>query len=106
MAPLDVDSYGIPAVTVLVEFFEEALESASAIKPDATVEPVLEDSDLEDVLSRLPVTADTADSKNIAGSRQPNNSQFAIIETAARGLLSNLIVRLAFALRDHTEADY
>lgn len=100
MAPLSVDSYGIPSVTVLVDFFEEALESASAIKPETTVEPPLEDSNLEDVLGRLPVIAEAADSQNTAGARQRNSSKFAVIETAARGLLSNLIVRLALAPRD------
>lgn len=105
MAPLDVDSYGIPSVTVLVDFFVEALESASAIKPDATVEPALEDSDLEDILSRLPVTAEATDSQT-TGARQRNNSKFAIIETAARGLLSNLIVRLALAPCGPTELTY
>lgn len=104
MAPLDVDSYGIPSVTVLVDFFEDALKSASSIKPEATVEPALEDSDLEDVLSRLPVSAEAADSQAIAGARQRNSSKFAIIETAARGLLSNLIVRLDLARRDSPQA--
>lgn len=104
MAPLDVDSYGIPSVTVLIDFFEEALESASAIKPEATVEPALEDSDLEDVLSRLPFTAEATESSTAAGARQRNSSKFAIIETAARGLLSNLIVCVNLAQRASTQA--
>lgn len=104
MAPLDVDSYGISSVTVLIDFFEEALERASAIKPEVTVEPALEDADLEDVLCRLPVTAEATESQNVAGSRQRNSSKFAIIETAARGLLSNLIVRVDLTHRDSTQA--
>lgn len=93
MAPLDVDSYGIPSVTVLVDFFEKALEAANAIKPEATVEPALEDADLETILARMPDSIEPAESLAVAGARQRNSSKFAIIETAARGLLSNLIVR-------------
>lgn len=104
MAPLDVDSYGITSVTALVEFFERALERASAIKPEATVEPALEEADLEDVLSQLPVAAEAGDSETLAGARQRNSSKFAIIETAARGLLSNLIVRADLAQRDPPKA--
>lgn len=93
MASLEVDSYGIPAVTDFVGFFEEALDTATSIKPEATVEPALEESDLEQLLSQLPTTADSPDSRPTTGPRQRNNSKFATIETAARGLLSNLIVR-------------
>lgn len=93
MAPLDVDSYGIPSVPILVNFFEEALEAASAIKPEASVEPPLEDADLDRILAQLPVSTNPAESFNDAvGARQRNSSKWAIIETAARGLLSNLIV--------------
>lgn len=93
MPSLEVDSYGVPAVTAYADFFEEALEATGAIKPESTVEPALEESDLEAVLSRLPGTSVTAGSQSPAGPRQRNNSKFAAIETAARGLLSNLIVR-------------
>lgn len=98
MAPLDVESYGITSVTVLVQFFEEVLEAASAIKPDATIEPALEEADLEAALARLPDSIEPTGSLSITGARQRNGSKFAIIETAARGLLSNLIVRAALAL--------
>lgn len=93
MPHLEVDSYGIPAVTAFVDFFEEALDVASTVKPEATVEPALEEQDLEDVLSRLPAAAESPDPRPTAGPRQRNNSKFAQIETAARGFLSNLIVR-------------
>lgn len=92
MPSLDVDSYGIPAVTAFVDFFEASLEEAATIKPEATVEPALEDSDLEDVLSRLPAAATSTESQPAAGLRQRNSSKFATIETAARGFLSDLIV--------------
>lgn len=92
MPSLEVDSYGIPAVVAFVNFFEEALEVAGTIKPEAAVEPALEESDLEDVLSRLPAAAESPDSQPAAGPRQRNNAKFATIETAARGFLSNLIV--------------
>lgn len=93
MPSLEVDSYGIPAVTAFVDFFEEVLEVAGKIKPETAVEPALEESDLEDVLSRLPAVAELPDSQPTVGPRQRNNSKFATIETAARGFLSNLIVR-------------
>lgn len=93
MPSLKVDSYGVPAVTAFAEYFEEALETTAAIKPEATVEPALEQSDLEDVLERLPAAPEPTDTKTAGGLRQRNSSKFATIETAARGLLSNLIVR-------------
>lgn len=93
MPSLEVDSYGVAAVSTFVDFFERALEVASSIKPTATVEPALEDSDLQDVLSQLPETPETDESQSTSTLRQRNNAKFAVIETAARGLLSNLIVR-------------
>lgn len=97
MPSLNVDSYGIPAVTAFADFFKDALEAASSIKPEADVEPPLEDADLNEVLGRLPTIADTTEQDAAAGPRQRNNTKFATIETAARGLLSNLIVRRALA---------
>lgn len=94
MPSLEVDSYGVPAVTAYAEYFEKAVADTTAIKPEATVEPALEESDLEDVLQRLPVAPESTDTTtSTAGLRQRNSSKFATIETAARGLLSNLIVR-------------
>lgn len=93
MPSLEVDSYGVPAVTAFAEYFEEALETTASIKPEVTVEPVLEESNLEDVLKRLPAAPEPADAQTAGGLRQRNSSKFATIETAARGLLSNLIVR-------------
>ncbi|KAF3769992.1 hypothetical protein M406DRAFT_343949 [Cryphonectria parasitica EP155] len=96
MPSLEVDNYGVSAVTAYVEFFEEALEATSVIKLEPTVEPALEESDLEDVLSRLPGTSsDLAEFQGLAGPRQRGNAKFATIETAARGLLSNLIARVS-----------
>ncbi|CAN8097262.1 unnamed protein product [Discula destructiva] len=103
MAPLDVDSYGIPSVTVLVDFFEDALETASAIKPHPTVEPPLEEADLEPVLARMPASIAPAEPLSIANARQRNSSKFAIIETAARGLLSNLIARVSIDVPDYVK---
>ena len=92
MPSLEVDSYGVSAVTTFVTYFEEVLDVAASVKPTATVEPALEESDLEDVLSRIPTTSATAQAKKEGpGSRK--NQQFAAIETAVRGIQSNLIVR-------------
>lgn len=93
MPSLEVDNYGVPVVTAYAEYFEEALEATTAIKPESTVEPALEEFDLEHVLKRLPAAPDPTDTQSAEGSRQRNSSKFAIIETAVRGLLSNLIVR-------------
>ncbi|PSS03790.1 THO complex subunit 1 transcription elongation factor-domain-containing protein [Coniella lustricola] len=95
MPSFEIDSYGVAAVTEYVNFFEEALEAASIIKPEAAIEPVLEESDLEATLSRLPGTSEITDAQSLSGPRQRNNSKFATIETAARGLLSNLIARVS-----------
>lgn len=90
MPSLEVDSYGIPNVTAFVDFFEQALGVADKIKSETTVEPALDESDLQDVLSRLPTAAASAESQPTTG---PHQRTYPIIETAARGFLSNLIVR-------------
>lgn len=102
MPSLEVDSYGVPAVTAFAEYFEEALEATTAIKPEVTVEPALEESDLDDVLKRLPAAPESADAQSIGGLRQRNSSKFATIETASRGLLSNLIVRRVLLIGFHS----
>lgn len=90
MPSLEVDDYGVTPVTTFVSFFEEALDAASAIKPTAAIDPPLEEADLEGVLSRLPETPHANESQD---TRQRKHHRFAVIETAARGILSNLIVR-------------
>lgn len=90
MPSLEVDDYGVTPVTTFVDFFDEALDAASSIKPTAAIDPPLEEADLEVVLSRLPETPHTSDSQDTA--RQRKHHRFAVIETAARGILSNLIV--------------
>ncbi|ROW12233.1 hypothetical protein VMCG_00364 [Cytospora schulzeri] len=95
MPSLEVDSYGVPAVSTFVDFFEKALEAASSTKPTATIEPALEESDLQDVLSQLPETPEADEHQNTTTLRQRNNAKFAVIETAARGLLSNLIAHVS-----------
>jgi hypothetical protein len=93
MPSLEVDDYGVKPVISLVTFFEEALEAATAIKPTSAIDPPLEDADLKAVLDRLPTTSTTDESQDVAASRQQRHHRFAVIETAARGVLSNLIVR-------------
>lgn len=90
---LEVDTYGVQAVSTFVDFFEKALEVASSVKPTSSIEPTLAESDLKDVLNQLPESPETDESESTATLRQRNNAKFAVIETAARGLLSNLIVR-------------
>ena len=94
MPSLEVDSYGVPAVTTFVSYFEEVLVIAASAKSTTTIEPALEESDLQDVLSRWPAASTTVEvKKEGAGNRK--NQQFAVIETAVRGIQSNLIVRRA-----------
>ncbi|KAK7737000.1 hypothetical protein SLS53_006756 [Cytospora paraplurivora] len=95
MPSLEVDTYGVQAVSTFVDFFEKALEVASSVKPTSSIEPTLEESDLKDVLNQLPETPETDESQSTATLRQRNNARFAVIETAARGLLSNLIARVS-----------
>lgn len=92
MPSLEVDDYGVTPVTTLVNFFEDALDAASTIKPTSAIDPPLEEADLEAVLDRLPTTPHTGESQEGAALRQERHHRFAVIETAARGVLSNLIV--------------
>ncbi|KAI3398451.1 hypothetical protein diail_9132 [Diaporthe ilicicola] len=98
MPSLEVDGYGVTPVTTFVGFFDEALDAASSIKPTAAIDPPLEEADLEGVLSRLPETAHTNDSQDTA--RQRKHHRFAVIETAARGILSNLIAQVSIDSND------
>lgn len=93
MPSLDVDSYGIPTVNDFVNFFEQALGVADKLKSETTVDPALDESDLQDVVSRLPTVANPPDPQLNSG---PHHRNYPIIETAARGFLSNLIVREGF----------
>lgn len=102
MPSLEVDDYGVTPVTSLVNFFEEALDAATAIKPTSAIDPPLEDADLKGVLDRLPTTATTGESQDGAAARQERHHRFAVIETAARGVLSNLIVRRPSTFRCKT----
>lgn len=92
MPSLEVDDYGVTPVTAVVTFFEESLAAASTIKPTSAIDPPLEEADLEGVLARLPTTSHSSESQDVAASRQERHHRFAVIETAARGILSNLIV--------------
>ncbi|KAH8783284.1 THO complex subunit 1 transcription elongation factor-domain-containing protein [Diaporthe sp. PMI_573] len=94
MPSLEVDDYGVTPVTSLVKFFEEALDAASAIKPTSAIDPPLEDADLKAVLDRLPTTPTTGGPQDGAALRQERHHRFAVIETAARGVLSNLIAQV------------
>lgn len=98
MPSLEVDNYGVTPVTTLVTFFEESLAAASTIKPTSAIDPPLEEADLEAVLARLPPTSHNSGSQDVAASRQERHHRFAVIETAARGILSNLIVCGPFTL--------
>lgn len=98
MPSLEVDDYGVSPVTTLVRFFEESLATASTIKPTSAIDPPLEEADLEGVLAQLPTTFHTSESQDVAASRQERHHRFAVIETAARGILSNLIVGGPFTL--------
>ncbi|KAJ0118276.1 guanylate kinase [Diaporthe amygdali] len=97
MPSLEVDDYGVTPVTTFVSFFEEALDAASAIKPTAAIDPPLEEADLEGVLSRLPETPHANESQD---TRQRKHHRFAVIETAARGILSNLIAQVPIDSND------
>lgn len=92
MPSLEVDDYGVTPVTTLVKFFEEALDAASTIKPTSAIDPPLEEADLKGVIDRLPTTPHTGEPQDGAALRQERHHRFAVIETAARGVLSNLIV--------------
>ncbi|KAK3944239.1 THO complex subunit 1 transcription elongation factor-domain-containing protein [Diplogelasinospora grovesii] len=83
------ESQGISAVAPVGAFLDDLLSRAASLKPTASVDPPLKDSDFKDLQSQLgevlgpELTEDGNDAKKV--------HRFAVIETAVRATFSDLI---------------
>ncbi|KAJ3532200.1 hypothetical protein NM208_g8548 [Fusarium decemcellulare] len=95
MAALDADNPATPAVATFTTLLQELLSQAEKTKQTSTIEPGLNKSDFENLSGRVAstaaelATAEGGDGK--VTNEQAKGRQFAIIETAARDIFSNLI---------------
>lgn len=77
------EAHGVPQVTAVGDLLNESLDHARNIKPTSSIEPALNKADFESLLTRLAPVFTVSDRAR----------QYAVIETAARDIFSNLIVR-------------
>lgn len=95
MPSLEVDSYGVPAVTTFASLLEELLSHAQTVKSSATIEPPLEKSDFDQLPSRLSEIFPGLDpNKAVQNADLRRTEKYAVIETAVRALFSDLIVSI------------
>ncbi|CAJ2507071.1 Uu.00g082570.m01.CDS01 [Anthostomella pinea] len=73
----------VPQVDAFVDLLKESMNHAQSIKPVATIEPPLTKSDFEPITARLPTI--------FPGASHDKSRQWAVIETAARDVFSNMI---------------
>ena len=83
------EGHGVPQVAAVEDLLNESLDHARIVKPTFSIEPPLNKSDFEALFTRLPSVFANA----VIGQIPDKARQYAIIETAARDLFSNLIVR-------------
>jgi THO complex subunit 1 len=94
MPSATVQGHGVPAVVACASFLHDTLDRAEQIKDTPSIEPPLTKSDLGDVSAQ--VTAlfdDVLGAQDEGQADQRKLRQYAIFETAARDLFSELIVR-------------
>lgn len=96
MPALDGDNPGVAAVAAFASLLRELLEEATVAKTTFDIEPALNKSDFDDITNRvLSAVAQASGPEEPIGtdaSSQIKGRKFAIIETAARELFSELIV--------------
>jgi THO complex subunit 1 len=96
MPSFEVDDHGIQAITAFSSVLDSLLSRAEALKPTATIEPALDKSDFEDLSGQLSAIFPGAEAKSA--------QRYAVIETVARGIFSNLVVCiLTIAITSATE---
>ena len=83
------DGSGLPQVTAVEALLRESLDHAQMLKPASSIEPALNKSDFESLLTTLP----TLLINSSTGQTSDKARQYAVVETAARDIFSNLIVR-------------
>ena len=83
------DGPGLPQVAAVEALLRESLGHAQMLKPASSIEPALNKSDFESLLTTLP----TLFTNPSTGQTFDKARQYAVVETAARDIFSNLIVR-------------
>lgn len=97
MAALDANNPAAPGVATFQIVLTELLYQARNAKQSTEIEPALTKSDFnsisEDVAAAAKQLAGTEASNGTGTSEQAKGRLFAIIETAARGIFVDLVVR-------------
>lgn len=77
------EAHGVTQVATVTDILNESLRHARTVKPTSSIEPALNKSDFEFLLTRLTPVFASADKAR----------RYAVIETAARDIFTNSIVR-------------
>ena len=86
------DGPGLPQVAAVEALLRESLGHAQMLKPASSIEPALNKSDFESLLTTLPTLFTNLPNLS-TGQTSDKARQYAVVETAARDIFSNLIVR-------------
>ena len=89
MPSATTDAPGLSQVAVVDTLLKESLDYAQSLKPTSSIEPALNKSDFESLLNSL----STVFANTSSGQVYDKPRQYAVVETAARDIFSNLIVR-------------
>ncbi|TVY63153.1 THO complex subunit 1 [Fusarium oxysporum f. sp. cubense] len=105
MAAQEIDNPAAPAITAFTTLLEEFLSQAETAKPTSAIEPALRKSDFDDLSGRVSRTADDVSSPAAEGAASTidKGRQFAIIETAARNIFSQLIATTTIDSPDYVK---
>ncbi|KAF4485684.1 nuclear matrix p84 [Fusarium agapanthi] len=105
MAAQEIDNPAVPAIAAFTTLLEEFLSQAETAKPTSAIEPALRKSDFDDLSGRVSRTADDVSSPAAEGAASTidKGRQFAIIETAARNIFSELIATTTIDSPDYVK---
>ncbi|WKT48945.1 Guanylate kinase/L-type calcium channel beta subunit [Fusarium oxysporum f. sp. vasinfectum] len=105
MAAQEIDNPAALAITAFTTLLEEFLSQAETAKPTSAIEPALRKSDFDDLSGRVSRTADDVSSPAAEGAASTidKGRQFAIIETAARNIFSQLIATTTIDSPDYVK---
>ncbi|KAF5703287.1 nuclear matrix p84 [Fusarium mundagurra] len=105
MAAQEIDNPAAPAIAAFTTLLEEFLSQAETAKPTSAIEPALRKSDFDDLSGRVSRTADDVSSLAAEGAASTidKGRQFAIIETAARNIFSQLIATTTIDSPDYVK---
>ncbi|RYP92263.1 hypothetical protein DL770_001576 [Monosporascus sp. CRB-9-2] len=86
--PSAVDpGHGVPQVATVLDLLKESLDYARSVKSTSSIEPALNKSDFESLLTRLFSVFTSEPASQVSDKAR----QYAVVETAARDLFSNQI---------------